>query len=64
MLWLVFQVMVMPMMGKGVFSANTPAPMMMVLGTMMGHIVYGAILGAIAGEQAVRHGYVRQERHP
>lgn len=64
MLWLVSQVMVMPMMGKGVFSANTPVPMMMVLGSMMGHILYGAILGAIAGEQAVRHGYVRQERHP
>ncbi len=28
--------------------------MMMVRGTMMGHIVYGAILGVIAGGQAMR----------
>jgi Thiol:disulfide interchange protein len=62
-LWFLAQVMVMPMMGAGVFSANTPAPMMMVVGSLMGHMIYGAILGAIAGEQAVRHEYTRQERH-
>lgn len=63
-LWFLYQVMIMPVMGKGIFGINTPAPMMMVLGSMMGHIVYGAILGAIAGEQAVRHAYMHQERHP
>jgi len=52
------------MMGKGVFSANTTASMMMVLGSMMGHIAYGAVLGEVAGEQSGRHAYMHQERHP
>lgn len=48
-LWLLAQIMVMPMMGGGFFSANAgglPA----VMGSLMGHIVYGALLGAIGGE--------------
>lgn len=48
-LWLLAQVMVMPMMGGGFFSANAgglPA----VMGSLMGHIVYGALLGAIAAK--------------
>ncbi len=47
-LWLLAQIMVMPMMGGGFFSANAgglPA----VMGSLMGHIVYGALLGAIGG---------------
>ncbi len=43
----VAQIMVMPMMGAGFFSMNSPAPMMMVLGSLMGHLVYGAVLGSI-----------------
>lgn len=43
----VAQIMVMPMMGAGFFSMNTPAPMMMVMGSLMGHLVYGAVLGAV-----------------
>jgi hypothetical protein len=51
-LWLLAQVLVTPMMGGGFFSANAgglPA----VIGSLMGHIVYGALLGAIAGEVRV-----------
>lgn len=40
------QVAVMPMMGAGFFSANTPVPMMMVMGSLIGHLVYGGVLGA------------------
>lgn len=47
-LWLLAQVMVMPMMGMGVFSANAPQQMMSVMGSLMGHVIYGAILGGIA----------------
>lgn len=41
------QLVVMPMMGAGFFSMNTPAPMMMVMGSMIGHLVYGVVLGAV-----------------
>ena len=46
--WILMQLMVMPMMGMGVFSANAPNPVMMVVGTMMGHLVYGLVLGLSA----------------
>ena len=42
------QIIVMPMMGAGLFSANTPIPMMMVMGSLIGHLVYGAVLGAVS----------------
>jgi uncharacterized membrane protein YagU involved in acid resistance len=47
--WLLLQVMVNPMMGAGVFAANTPAPMRMIVGSLMGHLVYGGVLGAVYG---------------
>lgn len=43
--WLLMQVIVMPMMGMGVFSSLAPEPLKMVIGTMMGHLIYGLILG-------------------
>jgi uncharacterized membrane protein YagU involved in acid resistance len=42
------QLIVMPMMGAGLFSANTPAPLLMVMGSLIGHLVYGAVLGFVA----------------
>jgi uncharacterized membrane protein YagU involved in acid resistance len=42
------QVIVMPMMGAGFFSANTPTPITMVMGSLIGHLVYGAVLGAVS----------------
>ncbi len=42
------QIIVMPMMGAGLFSGNTPAPMMMVMGSLLGHLVYGAVLGPVS----------------
>jgi uncharacterized membrane protein YagU involved in acid resistance len=62
-LWFLAQVMVMPMMGMGIFSGNTPQPAMAVMGSFIGHALYGAILGAIAGEQAYRMGQHPQTRH-
>jgi uncharacterized membrane protein YagU involved in acid resistance len=47
-LWLVAQLVVMPMMGAGVFGLKTSG-IMSAFGSLMGHIVYGALLGAIAG---------------
>lgn len=48
--WLVAQVMVMPMMGMGLFSGS----MTIAVGSLIGHLVYGATLGAIYGIPAAR----------
>jgi hypothetical protein len=40
--WLMAQVVVMPMMGAGFFSGS----MVAAAGSLMGHLVYGAIVGA------------------
>jgi len=47
--WFLAQVMVNPVMGAGVFAVNTPAPMLMVAGSLMGHVIYGGVLGAVYG---------------
>ena len=47
-LWLLAQVMVMPMMGGGFFSMAMGG-MMAAAGSLIGHLLYGGILGAIAG---------------
>lgn len=51
--WFLAQIMVNPVMGAGVFALNTPAPMLMVVGSLMGHVVYGAVLGAVYGGSAL-----------
>lgn len=51
-LWLVAQVMVMPMMGGGVFSSRMGG-MMAAGGSLIGHIIYGALLGSITGSGEV-----------
>jgi uncharacterized membrane protein YagU involved in acid resistance len=48
--WFLAQVMVNPMMGAGFFAISTPAPLMMVMGSLMGHLVYGAVLGGVYGK--------------
>lgn len=44
--WLMAQLVVMPMMGAGLFSGSA----MVAAGSLMGHLVYGAVLGAVYGE--------------
>jgi uncharacterized membrane protein YagU involved in acid resistance len=51
--WLMAQVIVNPRMGAGVFAMNTPTPMSMVMGSLMGHLVYGAVVGAVYGTQGL-----------
>ncbi len=41
--WLLAQVVVMPMMGAGFFSGS----MLVAAGSLMGHLVYGAIVGVV-----------------
>jgi uncharacterized membrane protein YagU involved in acid resistance len=47
--WFMAQIIVNPMMGAGVFASNTAAPAAIVMGSLMGHLVYGAILGGVYG---------------
>lgn len=53
-LWLVAQVVVMPMAGAGLFSAAMGG-MMAAIGSLVGHVLYGALLGVIAGDVVRRH---------
>ena len=43
--WLVAQLVVIPMMGMPVFSGS----IMMAMGSLLGHLVYGAVMGGIIG---------------
>lgn len=53
-LWLVAQVVVLPMMGGGLFSSQMGG-MMAAIGSLVGHVLYGSLLGAIAGAAPARH---------
>jgi hypothetical protein len=50
-LWLIAQLMVLPMMGAGVFSANAGG-MKAAMRSLVGHLIYGVLLGSIAGAAA------------
>jgi hypothetical protein len=52
-LWLVAETLVMPMMGAGLFSA-TAGGMVAAGGSLVGHLLYGASLGAVSGSADVR----------
>jgi len=43
--WLMAQLAVMPMMGMGLFAGS----MLAAAGSLMGHLLYGAVLGAVYG---------------
>ena len=51
-LWLVAEMMVMPMAGAGFFSSEIGGAKA-VFAALMGHIVYGALLGFISGTAVV-----------
>ena len=55
-LWLAAQIVVMPMMGGGLFS-SAMGGMMAALGSLIGHLLYGGALGLIAGapERSAAH---------
>lgn len=49
--WIVAQLLVMPMMGAGLFGGSFAAGM----GSLVGHLVYGAVLGGIYGTVEAAH---------
>ncbi|HEX8800966.1 MAG TPA: hypothetical protein VF772_20255, partial [Terriglobales bacterium] len=50
-LWLGLEVVMMPMMGGGMFSAEMGG-VKAVMGALIGHLIYGAIFGVIVGTLA------------
>jgi uncharacterized membrane protein YagU involved in acid resistance len=46
-LWLIAQTMVMPVMGAGLFS-SAMGGVMAAMGSLIGHVLYGSLLGVIA----------------
>ena len=52
-LWLMAQVIVMPMMGGGLFSSNMGG-MMAAMGSLVGHVLYGSLLGVVASAHETR----------
>ena len=44
--WLLAQLVVMPMMGMGLFSGA----MNLAMGSLLGHIIYGGVVGVVYGE--------------
>ena len=50
-LWLIAQTMVMPMMGAGLFSAAAGG-MVAAVGSLIGHLLYGTILGTLSVARA------------
>jgi uncharacterized membrane protein YagU involved in acid resistance len=52
-LWLLAQLIVMPMMGAGVFSSAIGG-MAAAVASLVGHVLYGSLLGAIAGSAEAR----------
>lgn len=50
--FLVAQIVVMPMMGMPLFSGSV----IMAMGSLIGHLVYGAVVGAVYGPVRAPHG--------
>jgi uncharacterized membrane protein YagU involved in acid resistance len=48
-LWLLSETVAMPAMGLGLFSAAAPQPALTAVESLVGHLVWGTLLGAIAG---------------
>ncbi len=49
--WIIAQTMVMPMMGAGLFSSNLPHGATISAASLMGHLIYGAVLAGMYSSQ-------------
>lgn len=50
--WMVMMVMLMPMMGAGMFGLSMPSGMMVPVATLMLHAIFGAVLGLVFAKLA------------
>lgn len=62
-LWLIVQILMMPLVGQGAFDRKGPAPAAVVLSQLVLWLLYGLILGLIAGPQEVWRQRPHQEGH-
>ena len=60
-LWIAMELAFMPMAGSGVFSDHATYPVARVLSSLILNVIYGIVLGAIAGEQTE---HAHQVAHP
>ena len=61
MIFLVAQLVFMPLVGAGLFSRGDPA---MLIGSLVGHLVYGGLVGLIYGAPALSRVNPLQPRQP
>jgi hypothetical protein len=57
-LWIAMEVILMPLIGSGMFSDHTTYRVMRILDSLILNVIYGAVLGAVAGAQAEHAGHV------
>lgn len=50
-LWFILEMLLMPLIGEGVFDLRGPAPAFEIISQLILWLLYGAVLGAIAGPQ-------------
>jgi uncharacterized membrane protein YagU involved in acid resistance len=63
MLWFLAQALFMPFMGMGFFAAKTAVPLLSVAGSLAGHLIYGGILGTLAGPYAIHAPFFGRYTH-
>lgn len=51
-LWFALQAVIIPMMGGGIFSSKSGG-LMVVMASLIAHVLYGALLGMLAGSTGV-----------
>ena len=61
LLWFLSEAFVSPLLGAGFFGSRSPEPAASVIGSLIGHLVYGALLGGIAGEVVRRPARVEEQ---
>lgn len=62
-LWLLVEIVVMPLIGQGAFDRKGPAPAAEILSQLILWLIYGLILGLIAGPQEVWRQRPHSEGH-
>ncbi|MGH9340808.1 MAG: DUF6789 family protein [Acidobacteriota bacterium] len=62
-LWFFAQILFAPAAGMGLFTSQSPMMALAVMGSLIGHMIYGMILGGLADGVPVETRY-RRERHP
>ncbi len=63
MLWLSTMILLVPMMGKGIFGMDTVSPLLLNAGILSGHLIYGVAFSVLAGPQRTDPNYANSAWH-